>query len=128
MASRIKSCHKEKALQLFSEHFHCSQAVLAAFSFGSYFSWQLFLRRSWNNGYLSNRVKDGIKGGGFSLPSYTGEVIRNYVNHFFTYPLTRNRFGVTAFLLVIFIVAVYAVNIVNSRRSGEKTTSGFINK
>ena len=30
--SRIKSCHKEKALQLFSEHFHCSQAVLAALS------------------------------------------------------------------------------------------------
>ena len=30
--SRIKSCRKEKALQLFSEHFHCSQAVLAAFS------------------------------------------------------------------------------------------------
>ncbi len=32
LGSRIKSCHKEKALQLFSEHFHCSQAVLAAFS------------------------------------------------------------------------------------------------
>ena len=96
-------------------------AVILLFTLGSYFSWQLFLRYSWNNGYLSNRVKDGIKGGGFSLPPYTGEVIQNYVNHFFTYPLTRNRFGVTAFLLVIFIVAVYAVNIVNSRRSGEKT-------
>ena len=96
-------------------------AVILLFTLGSYFSWQLFLRYSWNNGYLSNRVKDGIKGGGFSLPPYTGEVILNYVNHFFTYPLTRNRFGVTAFLLVIFIVAVYTVNIVNSRRSGENT-------
>lgn len=96
-------------------------AVILLFTLGSYFSWQLFLRYSWNNGYLSNRVKDGIKGGGFSLPPYTGEVIQNYVNHFFTYPLTRNRFGVTAFLLVIFIVAVYAVNIVNSRRFGEQT-------
>ena len=30
--SQNKKRHKEKALQLFSEHFHCSQSVLAAFA------------------------------------------------------------------------------------------------
>ena len=29
---RMKNRHKEKALHLFSEHFHCSQSVLAAFA------------------------------------------------------------------------------------------------
>ncbi len=77
------------------------------FTFGSYFSWQLFLHYSWNNGYLSNRVKDSVTGGSFALPPYTGEVILNYIKHFFTYPLTRNAIGVTAFVLVVFIVLVH---------------------
>ncbi|MBO4266302.1 MAG: hypothetical protein J5910_03840 [Lachnospiraceae bacterium] len=84
-------------------------AVLALFSFGSYLSWQLFLRYSWNNGYLSNRVKDGIKGGGLKFPEYTWEVICNYITHFFTYPLTRNTVGATAFLITLFVIAVYVL-------------------
>ena len=84
-------------------------AGLAVFSFSSYLSWQLFLRYSWNNGYLSNRVKDGIMGGGLKLPEYTGEVIVNYIRHFFTYPLTRNTIGITAFLITVFVVAVYVL-------------------
>ncbi len=83
--------------------------LLLLFAVGPYLSWQLFLHYSWNNGYLSNRVKDGITGRALSFPPYTGEVIRNYVNHFFTYPLTRNNIGATAFLLAIFIIAVYIV-------------------
>lgn len=83
--------------------------IVAVFSLGSYFSWQLFLRYSWNNGYLSNRVKDGIMGGGLKLPEYTGEVIVNYIRHFFTYPLTRNTIGITAFLITVFVVAVYVL-------------------
>lgn len=79
--------------------------ISAAFAFGSYLSWQLFLHFSWNNGYLSNRVKEGVSGGTFTFPEYTAEVLKNYVVHFFTYPLTRNRIGVTAFLLVLFIAA-----------------------
>ncbi len=80
-------------------------AIIAAITLGSYFSWQLFLHYSWNNGYLSNRVRSGMTGGGFSFPEYTGEVVINYIVHFFTYPLTRNRIGVTAFVLVLFIIA-----------------------
>ena len=83
--------------------------IPAMFTFGSYFSWQLFLRCSWNNGYLSNRVKDGVTGGGLSFPTYTKEVVLNYIKHFFAYPLTRNTVGVTAFVLVFFIVAVHIV-------------------
>ena len=79
-----------------------------------YVSWQLFLRISWNNGYLSNRVKDGIKGGFSAFPGYTGEVIRNYLVHFVSYPLTRNAIGVTALSLLIFIIAAYVV----TRRKG----------
>ncbi|MCR5302461.1 MAG: hypothetical protein K6E49_08490 [Lachnospiraceae bacterium] len=83
--------------------------ILSVFTFGSYFSWQLFLRYTWNNGYLSDRVKSGIKGGGFALPAYTGEVIRNYIVHFFTYPLTRAAFGITAAALVILVVAIFLI-------------------
>ena len=81
--------------------------LLLVFAVGSYLTWQLFLHYSWNNGYLSNRVKAGVSGGGFTFPEYTGEVVLNYIKHFFTYPLTRNGIGATAFLLVVFIVAVH---------------------
>ncbi len=89
--------------------------LAAIFAFGSYYSWQLFLKYSWNNGYLSNRVKDGIMGGSFSFPEYTKEVVINYIRHFFTYPLTRNKIGVTAFILVVFIVLVH---ILAARKQG----------
>ena len=83
--------------------------IPAIFTFGSYFTWQIFLRYSWNNGYLSNRFKAGVTSGGLSFPSYTKEVVLNYIKHFFAYPLTRNTVGVTAFVLLIFIVAVHIV-------------------
>ena len=82
--------------------------IIADFSLGSYLSWQLFLRYSWNNGYLGNRVKDGIMGGGLKLPDYTKEVAIDYIRHYFMYPLTRNTVGITAFLITIFVIAVYA--------------------
>lgn len=83
--------------------------IITLFVLGSYFSWQLFLRYSGNNGYLSNRVKDSVGGGSFSLPSYTGEVILNYIKHFILYPLTRNAIGITAAGLVIFIILVHVI-------------------
>lgn len=84
-------------------------AVLAVFAFGSYLSWQMFLRHSGNNGYLSNRVKDSVFGGGLTLPEYAGDVITDYIWHFFTYPLTRNAFGISAFLIVVFITLIFRV-------------------
>lgn len=81
--------------------------VTAVFAFGSYLSWQLFLRYSWNNGYLSDRVISGVNGGGIALPPYAKEVTVNYIRHFFTYPLTRSDWGVTAFVLVAFVILVY---------------------
>ncbi len=81
-------------------------AIIAAFTLGSYFSWQMFLKYSWNNGYLSDRVKSGITGGGLVLPGYTKEVVMNYIVHFFTYPLTRGHIGVTAAVLVLFVIIV----------------------
>ncbi|MBO4904676.1 MAG: hypothetical protein J5367_05595 [Lachnospiraceae bacterium] len=84
-------------------------AVLLIFSLGSYLSWQMFLRYSWNNGYLSNRVKDGIRGGGLVFPEYTKEVVINYIKHFITYPLTRNKVGVTAAVLVVFIILCFVI-------------------
>lgn len=114
--NRILNCFKGKTCALWVK-----TAIISVFALGSYFSWQLFLRYSWNNGYLSNRVKKGITDGGLRFPEYTGEVIRNYVNHFFTYPLTRSRFGVTAFMLVIFITAVYITVFIQSRRTEENT-------
>ncbi|MBR6486818.1 MAG: hypothetical protein IKT17_09035, partial [Lachnospiraceae bacterium] len=89
--------------------------VAAAFTFGAYFSWQLFLRHSGNNGYLSNRVNDSVLGGPSTIPSYTGEGIINYIRHFFTYPLTRNTIGVTAFVLVVFVILVH----ITTRSSSE---------
>ncbi len=97
-------------------------AVISLFTFGSYFSWQLFLRYSWNNGYLSNRVKDGIKGGGFAFPAYTGEVVRNYIMHFFTYPLTRNNIGITAAVLTLFMIVVFCL----TRKNGEGAKKTFV--
>ena len=84
-------------------------AILCAFTLGSFLSWQWFLRRSWNNGYLSNRVKAGVKGGMLVFPAYTKEVIINYIKHFFAFPLTRAGFGVTAFVLVVFIIVVFVL-------------------
>ena len=84
-------------------------ALIVIFAFGSYFSWQLFLRYSWNNGYLSDRVKAGVTGGGLAFPEYTKEVVINYIKHFFTYPLTRNTWGVTAFVVIVFIVIAYII-------------------
>lgn len=89
--------------------------LLSVFSLGAYMSWKLFLHYSWNNGYLSDRVSAGVLGEGFSFPQYTGEVVGNYIRHFFAYPLTRGKIGVTAFVLVLFIVAVHIL----SKRSGE---------
>ena len=92
--------------------------LISVFAVGSYFSWQLFLHYSWNNGYLTNRVKNNVTDG-LKFPVYTGEVLRNYVNRFFAYPLTRNNHGVTAFMLTIFIIAVYSVVLMSKRRSGK---------
>jgi hypothetical protein len=92
--------------------------LISVFAVGSYFSWQLFLHYSWNNGYLTNRVKNNVTDG-LKFPVYTGEVLWNYVNRFFTYPLTRNNRGVTAFMLTLFIIAVYSVALISKRRSGK---------
>lgn len=92
--------------------------LISVFAVGSYFSWQLFLHYSWNNGYLTNRVKNNVTDG-LKFPVYTGEVLLNYVNRFFAYPLTRNNHGVTAFMLTIFIIAVYSVVLISKRRSGK---------
>ena len=92
--------------------------LISVFAVGSYFSWQLFLHYSWNNGYLTNRVKNNVTDG-LKFPVYTGEVLLNYVNRFFAYPLTRNNHGVTAFMLTIFIIAVYSVVLMSKRRSGK---------
>jgi len=99
--------------------------LVSLFTFGSYFSWKMFLRYSGNNGYLSNRVSAGMKSGAFSLPEYTGEVIRNYVNHFFTYPLTSNTIGATAFVLVIFIV-VSSAFIRDKDHNSDAMRKGFL--
>lgn len=92
--------------------------LISVFAVGSYLSWQLFLHYSWNNGYLTNRVKNNVTDG-VKFPVYTGEVLRNYVNRFFVYPLTRNSHGVTAFMLTIFIIVVYSVVLMSKRRSGK---------
>ena len=92
--------------------------LISVFAVGSYFSWQLFLHYSWNNGYLTNRVKNNVTDG-LKFPVYTGEVLQNYVNRFFAYPLTRNNHGVTAFMLTIFIIVVYSVVLISKRRSGK---------
>ncbi len=81
-------------------------AILCLFTIGAFLSWQWFLRRSWNNGYLSNRVKEGITGGTFAFPEYTWEVVINYIRHFCFVPLTGNRIGATALVLVLFIIIV----------------------
>ncbi|MBR4575044.1 MAG: hypothetical protein IKO16_09050 [Lachnospiraceae bacterium] len=104
---------RKKAMQL------CAvTAVLCVFTLGAFLSWQWFLRRSWNNGYLSNRVKAGVKGGAFAFPPYTREVTLNYIRHFFTVPLTGNRIGVTAFVLVLFIFIVFFIQ--RSETKGQK--------
>ena len=90
-------------------------AILCLFTIGAFLSWQWFLRRSWNNGYLSNRVKESITGGTFAFPEYTGEVIINYIKHFCFVPLTGNRIGVTALVLVLFIIVVACLHRIETK-------------
>ena len=94
--------------------------IVAMFAFGSYMTWQLFLRYSWNNGYLSNRVKDGITGGTFAFPEYTKEVTANYIHHFFFYPLSRNSIGATAFLIVTVVLVCFGISYAISKREEDK--------
>ncbi|MCR5591666.1 MAG: hypothetical protein K6F73_09050 [Lachnospiraceae bacterium] len=98
----------------------CDIAAAAASACVSYFSWQAFLKISWNNGYLSDRVKGGISGGTFAFPAYTGQVVRDYIVRFFTYPLTRNVIGVTAAALVVFIVSAYRLSIPEDDKKGQR--------
>lgn len=99
--------------------------ILCVFMFGSYLSWNMFLRWSWNNGYLTNRIKSGVKSGSFAFPEYTREVVLNYIGHFFTYPLTRNTYGITAFTVVVFMVLVFAVLCI-TKKSRKEDTALFV--
>ncbi len=101
-------------------------SLLSLFTFGSYLSWQFFLRRSGNKGYLSERIKNGVKEGSFAFPECTGSVSANYIKHFFTYPLTRYSYGVTAFVLVIFVVAVFVISRrINANARRVDTVDGY---
>lgn len=74
-----------------------------------YLSWKLWGRRTGNHGYLSDKVSSNIKGLSHLFPDYSIDVTLNYIKHFFTYPLTRERFGITAAVMVAIIIIMYYV-------------------
>ena len=74
-----------------------------------YLSWKLWGRRTGNNGYLSDKVESNVKSLAHAFPDYTGEVVLNYIKHIFTYPLTREKIGITAFGMILLILLVYYV-------------------
>ena len=56
-----------------------------------YFSWKYRGRVTGNHGYLSDIVDSNIKSLKLDFPPYTKSVVLNYIKHFFTHPLTRDR-------------------------------------
>lgn len=75
----------------------------------AYLTWKLWGRRTGNHGYLSDIVTSNVKSFAIELPPYAGEVTLNYIKHVFTYPLTREKLGVTAFVMMIIIAIMYHV-------------------
>lgn len=72
-----------------------------------YLSWKIFAEKTGNTGYLSERIETNVRSLAHLFPDYTGTVILDYIKHVFTYPLTREVFGMTAFGIIIFIAVVY---------------------
>ena len=76
---------------------------------GAYATWKLWGRYTGNHGYLSDIVSSNVSGLKFDLPPYAAEVTLNYIKHIFTYPLTRESIGVTAFAMIVIIAIMYHV-------------------
>lgn len=72
-----------------------------------YFSWKAWGKISLNHGYLSDRVTSNMKDPDFKFPEYTRSVVLDYIKHVFTYPLTREKFGITAFIIILCIFMIY---------------------
>lgn len=75
----------------------------------AYSTWKLWGRRTGNHGYLSDIVSSNVKSFAIEFPPYTGEVTLNYIKHVLTYPLTREKVGVTAFAMIVIIAVMYYV-------------------
>ncbi len=74
-----------------------------------YFSWDAWERLSSNRGYLADIVSADPGSLYRILPTYTGSVILHYIKYFFIYPLTRDTYGITAFLMTVCIIASYVI-------------------
>lgn len=74
-----------------------------------YFSWKWFNRRTGNHGYLSDKVDSNMKQGSLIFPSYSKEVILNYLKSIKTVVLTRQEHGMTALIAIAIIAAVILI-------------------
>lgn len=100
----VKNVNVRKALKCVIS---CFSVFIIPIAF--YLSWKLWGRRTGNHGYLSDKVSDNVRGIVHSFPSYSKEVIINYIKHFFVFPLTRERVGITAAIMVAIILIMYYV-------------------
>lgn len=86
-----------------------------------YISWKVWGRISGNHGYLSDRVSDNIASLKLNFPDYTLEVVLNYIKHFFSASLTREKGGMSAAIIVALMALMYfAVKSHSPRKDDEK--------
>lgn len=86
-----------------------------------YISWKVFAGKTGNTGYLSERIETNVRTLAHLFPDYTGTVLLDYIKHIFTYPLTREVFGITAFGIILFISFVYFMQkCCHANSAGEK--------
>ena len=88
-----------------------TEAIFAAIPFAFYISWKVFAKATGNVGYMSETVQSSfsLRHLYHSIPSYTVEVLIHYIKNVLIYPLTREKIGITAIIIMAVIAVIQYV-------------------
>lgn len=75
----------------------------------AYCSWKIWGKISGNHGYLSDRVSTNVFGLNLVFPEYSKEVVLHYLKNVVIYPLTREKVGMTALVVIVLIAVIFHV-------------------
>ncbi|MBO6148074.1 MAG: hypothetical protein J6O55_01900 [Lachnospiraceae bacterium] len=85
-------------------------AVTVVIPFLALLSWKLFCSLKGNHSYLGDRLQGNLSGArDTGIPSYALQVIRLYVNSFFTFHLNDGALGISPALILLLFLIVAAL-------------------
>lgn len=101
------SANKEKSISIR----WWTEAIFAVIPFAFYISWKVFAKATGNVGYMSETVQSSfsLRHLYHSIPSYTAEVLIHYIKNVLIYPLTREKIGITAIIIMAMIAVIQHV-------------------